>query len=42
VENNYPVHEIAAAEETLEGFYLSLMENQRSGKATQTPPPVPA
>ena len=42
VENNFPVHEIAPAAETLEGFYLSLMENQRKSQAPQTPPPVPA
>jgi ABC-2 type transport system ATP-binding protein len=42
VQHDFPVYEIAPAEETLEGFYLSLMENQRNGKGAPAPLPVPA
>jgi ABC-type multidrug transport system ATPase subunit len=34
VENNIPVHEIARHEQDLEGFYLSLMRTERSGKVS--------
>ena len=41
VEHNFAVYEVAPAEETLEGFYISLMENQRNSPPVQLPPPVP-
>jgi len=40
VQNDFAVHEIAPAEETLEGFYLSLMQNQRNSTPNPQPPPV--
>jgi len=41
VQNDFAVYEVAPAEETLEGFYISLMENQRNSPPVQLPPPVP-
>ena len=38
VERGMPVYEIAPAEETLESFYLSLMNDQRGGVAPVTQP----
>jgi len=37
VENHHPIHELAAEEQTLEQFYLSLMNESRAG-AQPTPP----
>src|SRR6185295_3640974 len=36
VENNISVHEIARHEQDLEGFYLSLMRTERTGKVLTT------
>jgi ABC-2 type transport system ATP-binding protein len=41
VQNDFAVYEVAPAEETLEGFYLTLMEDQRASRPASLPPPVP-